>query len=49
MTTLEDIPFVYDENGDMRHAGCGEEILYIDGGWICGCGQQWDDDDAPDS
>src|ERR1700752_2336470 len=29
--------------GMMWHDGCGQEVLMFDDGYICGCGQQWED------
>jgi hypothetical protein len=28
-------------DGVMFHTGCHQEVMYIDDGFICGCGAQW--------
>ncbi len=31
------------DSGKMWHYGCGQEVLYLEGGYICGCGAQGDE------
>lgn len=33
--------------GKMWHYSCGGEVLYLGDGYICRCGQQWDDGGEP--
>jgi hypothetical protein len=33
--------------GHQWHYGCGQQVWYLKDGYICVCGQQWDDDMEP--
>lgn len=34
--------------GKMWHYGCGQEVLYVDDGAVCGCGATWDENGQPE-